>query len=463
MKDKRITTVATVLLILVNVGLFSLVWLSYYNYAAFRTHRVEGALGSIAAYYIVYRWLSKLYRGYSIASTSIDETVLSQFISFGLSDLILYVACLLLARQYVNVLPGALIVLLQLLLSTLIIWITKQVLFRFIRPESTLLVYGGNQTRDDAKSFIRRLTHKYGHLFNVSIVLSENAGDDAVLTAIGRCHSVIFMGVNQGLRAVWIEDCLNRNKVFYFVPEFADILCASCSVKNLLDTPLMRYDYSYERNRNFILKRIFDILLSLLFLTVLSPLMVVLAILIHAEDGGPVFYRQDRVTIKGKKFSILKFRSMVVDAEKYGAVPATERDPRVTRVGRFMRTTRLDETPQFINVLLGHMSFVGPRPERILHAALYESQLPQFRYRLRVKGGLTGYAQVYGKYNTSPEDKLKLDMLYIENQSFLLDFKLIMLTIKTMFQPESTEGFDAATSEAIHARDARSFREPRRG
>ena len=182
--------------------------------------------------------------------------------------------------------------------------------------------------------------------------------------------------------------------------------------------------------------------------------MLVLALLIHLEDGGPVFFRQDRVTMGGRQFSILKFRSMVVDAEKYGAIPATEKDPRITKVGGFMRATRLDETPQFINVLLGQMSFVGPRPERLLHVALYEQQLPEFKYRLRVKGGLTGYAQVYGKYNTSPEDTLKLDMLYIENQSFLLDFKLILLTIKTMFQPESTEGFDQSTSDSIHKADA---------
>ena len=450
MKDKKITRVATVLLVLVNVGLFSLVWLRFYNYAAFRTHRMEGAIGTVIAYYVIYRWLSKLYRGYSIASTAVDETVLSQFISFGLSDLMLYVACCLLARHYVNVVPGALIVLLQLILSTVVIWVAKLVLLRHIKPEPTVLLYGGRQTLNDAKAFIGRLNQKYGHLFNVSVVLSDEAGDDAVSTAIERSRNVLFMGVDPAKRARWIELCVQKKRVFYFVPEFADIVLASCSPKNLLDTPLMRYDYSYERNRNFTLKRLFDILLSLFFLILLSPLMLLLALLIHLEDGGPVFFRQERATMDGRTFDILKFRSMVVDAEKNGVVPTTAKDPRVTRIGRFMRPLRLDETPQFINVLLGDMSFVGPRPERLLHVKLYEKALPQFRYRLRVKGGLTGYAQVYGKYNTSPEDKLKLDMLYIENQSFLLDFKLIMLTIKTMFRPESTEGFDQAVSDAIH-------------
>jgi len=237
------------------------------------------------------------------------------------------------------------------------------------------------------------------------------------------------------------------------VPEFEDILCRSCSVKNFLDTPLMRYDYSYKRNRNYMVKRIFDLVLSVISLAILLPFMIITAIAIKIEDGGPIFFRQDRVTQNGKTFSILKFRSMVVDAEKYGAIPATAKDPRITKVGHIIRMTRIDETPQIFNVLLGQMSFVGPRPERTLHVELYEKEVPEFKYRLRVKGGLTGYAQVYGKYNTSPEDKMKLDMLYIENQSFLLDFKLILLTIKTMFQPESTEGFDEKKSKAINQAD----------
>ena len=201
------------------------------------------------------------------------------------------------------------------------------------------------------------------------------------------------------------------------------------------------------------IKRLCDIVFSLLFLILLSPVMLVAAIAIHLEDRGPVFYRQERVTLDGKSFNILKFRSMVVDAERYGAIPATENDPRITRVGRLLRKTRVDELPQLLNILAGQMSFVGPRPERLLHATLYAQQVPEFNYRLRVKGGLTGYAQVYGKYNTSPEDKLKLDMLYIENQSLLLDFKLALLTIKIIFSPESTEGFDKDRSERINRRD----------
>lgn len=452
MKNKRITHVATIALILCNVGLFAMIWLDYYNAFAFRSHRPEGAVGAIAAYYVIYRWLSKLYRGYAIASSGIDETVLSQFISFGISDLALYVACCLLRRNYVSVLPGAGVVLAQLVGTTLIVWIAKRYLLSHIEPDRTLLIYGGKETEDSARRFADRLQSKYGHLFDVCRMEPEDRTARELFEGIAQCERVIFFGVSSEKRALCMERCLDEGKVFFFVPEFEDIICRSCTVKNFLDTPLMRYDYSYKRNRNYVLKRAFDVVLSMLFLVVFAPVMLVVAVCIKAEDGGPVFYKQERVTQNGRRFSIFKFRSMVVDAEKYGARPATADDPRITRVGRVIRKTRIDETPQVLNVLLGQMSLVGPRPESSMLVQLYEKEVPEFRYRHRVKGGLTGYAQVYGKYNTTPEDKLKLDMLYIENQSFLLDFKLILLTIKTMFTPESTEGFDKNRSRDIFNR-----------
>ena len=190
-------------------------------------------------------------------------------------------------------------------------------------------------------------------------------------------------------------------------------------------------------------KRFFDIFLCVFALIVLSPVFLVIAILIKCEDGGPVFYRQDRVTLNGNVFSILKFRSMIVNAEKDGkSQPATGRDPRITKVGHIIRATRIDELPQILNILKGDMSIVGPRPERVEHVQKYTEEIPEFGYRLKVKGGLTGYAQIYGKYNTSAYDKLRLDLMYIENYSFLLDIKLILLTLRIILKKESTEGFE---------------------
>ena len=170
--------------------------------------------------------------------------------------------------------------------------------------------------------------------------------------------------------------------------------------------------------------------------------MIVVSLLIKLYDGGPVIYEQERLTEGGRVFKVKKFRSMIVDAEKNGAKLADKRDDRITPIGKFIRRTRFDELPQLLNIIKGDMSLVGPRPERPELAAKYEQKMPEFRFRLKAKAGLTGYAQVMGKYNTTPYDKLKFDLMYIEKQSVLLDLKLILMTVKIVFLPESTEGVD---------------------
>ena len=169
--------------------------------------------------------------------------------------------------------------------------------------------------------------------------------------------------------------------------------------------------------------------------------MLVTAIAIKAYDGGPVLYSQKRLTTGGRVFKVYKFRSMIVDAEKKsGATLAKKNDSRITPIGKFIRKVRIDELPQLINILKGDMSFVGPRPERPEIAQKYEKTMSEFKYRLKVKAGLTGYAQVMGKYNTTPYDKLKLDLMYIEHQSLMLDLRIFFMTVKTCFIPEATEG-----------------------
>jgi exopolysaccharide biosynthesis polyprenyl glycosylphosphotransferase len=200
-----------------------------------------------------------------------------------------------------------------------------------------------------------------------------------------------------------------------------------------------------------ILKRIFDLFFSILAIIVLSPIFVIVAVAIKLEDRGPVFYKQDRVTIGGKVFGIVKFRSMIEDAEKDGKpIPTGEDDDRITKVGRFIRATRIDELPQLINIIAGDMSIVGPRPERVEHVEKYTQDIPEFAFRLKVKGGLTGVAQVFGKYNTSPLNKLKMDLYYITNYSLLLDLQIIFETIKILVQKESTEGFSKEKQEEMH-------------
>ena len=192
------------------------------------------------------------------------------------------------------------------------------------------------------------------------------------------------------------------------------------------------------------LKRTIDVICSLILLIVASPFMLITAIAIKLYDGGPVLYKQIRCTEGGREFYIMKFRSMRTDAEKDGVARlAKKNDDRITPIGRFIRKVRIDELPQLINILRGDMSFIGPRPERPEIIAQYVEIMPEFAYRMKVKAGLAGYAQVYGKYNTTPYDKLKLDLTYIENYSLWLDIKLMLLTLKILLWPDSTEGVES--------------------
>ena len=192
-----------------------------------------------------------------------------------------------------------------------------------------------------------------------------------------------------------------------------------------------------------------DIVLSLIALILSSPVLLLIAVAIKLYDRGPVFYKQERLTRDGEIFKIIKFRSMRMDSEADGAQLAKKDDSRITPVGRVIRRIHFDELPQLFNILKGEMSFVGPRPEREEIANEYETVIPEFSFRLKVKAGLTGYAQVYGKYNTTPYDKLKLDLTYIETYSFWLDLKLMLMTFKIIFQKENTEGIEQGQVTAV--------------
>ena len=207
---------------------------------------------------------------------------------------------------------------------------------------------------------------------------------------------------------------------------------------DLFDTPLLLFRNNGLTYRQMFLKRCMDIGISLVGIVLASPVMIAIALAIKIYDKGPVFYKQKRLTLGGRDFDILKFRSMIVDSEKHGARLAKAHDDRITPVGKIIRRTHFDELPQLFNILLGDMSFVGPRPERKEITEEYAKEIPEFPFRLKAKAGLTGYAQVYGQYNTVPYDKLKLDLTYITKYTIWLDIKLIFLTVKILFQNGKT-------------------------
>lgn len=238
--------------------------------------------------------------------------------------------------------------------------------------------------------------------------------------------------------------CYARNIRSYTVPKISDILLRTSVELNIFDSPLYlsRNDGGLAWDQA-VVKRIEDIIVAGAMLLVTSPFFLIIAFLIWNTDKGPIFYTQERLTKDGKIFRIYKFRTMIVDAEKKsGPVKAGEKDPRILPVGRFLRATRMDELPQLLNILKGDMSLVGPRPERPELAKVITKNIPEFEYRLKVKAGLTGYAQVHGRYCTTSYDKLKLDLTYIRNYSIWLDLKLILMTPKVLLMKESTDGFE---------------------
>lgn len=305
-------------------------------------------------------------------------------------------------------------------------------------PRNIVMIYGGDNALDlKFKMDIR--SDKY----TITKLVHYTEGEEQLKAAIAAHDAVIINDVPAAIRNDILKYCYEHKVRTYVVPKISDIILKEATDITLFDTPLLLVKGTGLTVTQRAVKRAFDVVCCSLALVVLSPLFLVVAIAIKLEDRGPVFYKQQRLTKDNRPFDILKFRSMIVGAEKNDkSIPAVDGDPRITKVGKLIRPTRIDELPQLINILKGEMSIVGPRPERVEHVEKYTEEIPEFALRTKVKGGLTGYAQIYGKYNTSAYDKLRLDLIYIENYSFLMDIKLILLTLRVMLKKESTEGFD---------------------
>ncbi len=429
--------IASVSIICIQLALFSYVWISYYNLFAFRTHRGLGGAASLFLYLFIYTRLVKIYRADKPAQYSVGETAFSQLLAFGITDLIFYVECCFIARRYVSVLPGFMTAAVQFLAACVWAVVSKRYYMNHIMPQETTIVYGDGSVG----AFLSKIHNKPWSLFNIHRQISADKSLEDIKEAVDASETVILYQVDYSLREELMYYCMNQKKVFYVTPTITDIMAYGFENRHFIDSPLMKYNAYVESMTMTALKRGMDITLSLFGLIVTLPLSFATMLAIKLEDGGSIFFRQERYTKNWKKFQIIKFRSMVMDAEKNGALVCSEYDSRVTRVGAVIRRFRIDEIPQLFNVLKGDMALVGPRPERVENVEHYTKELPQFAYRMQVKSGLTGYAQLYGKYNTSAYDKLRLDLIYIENRSLLLDLKLIMLTLKILFIPGGTQGF----------------------
>ena len=382
--------------------------------------------------------------GFKFGHLKIADIFTSQAISIFIVDIVTYFQLCLIGGTIITPWPVAVLYALDLVLCLICSWVFDKLYHRMYVPQNMVMIYG-SENAVALKIKMDSRTDKY----RVNDIISIDAPQEEIFREID-CHdAVVINDLPAERRNDVLKYCYEHKVRAYVVPKLSDIIIRGGQDINLFDTPMLLVKGHALTVPQRAVKRTMDILLCGIVAVLTSPIMLLIALAIKLEDGGPVFYKQKRVTRDGKVFDILKFRSMIVDAEKGGySIPATGRDPRITKVGRVTRATRLDELPQLLNILKGDMSIVGPRPERTEHVEKFTKEIPEFAYRLKVKGGLTGYAQIYGKYNTSPYDKLRLDLMYIENYSILLDIKLILMTLRIMLKKESTEGFDQVIDEA---------------
>lgn len=434
---KLIRSIIVILLVACETIIFMHYWINIYNkYTVFPFFQKGHWM--MAAMYIIYQIIFLyIFGGLKVGYLKKANIIFSQVLAMLGSNVIIYLQIVLLSVRFVNIVPMMKATLVDICVVVIVAIISESIFRKLFPPRELIVLYEDY----DPDEFIKKMNSRKDK-YIIKQKLNVSDGLDKIKKDIIQSQGVVIYDVHSELRNEILKMCYENDIRAYSTTKISDILIRGAESLHLFDTPLLLYRNNGLNFEQRFVKRTMDIVVSLLMLIITSPIFLCAAIAIKMYDGGPVFYRQARYTLNGKVFNIYKFRSMIVDAEKDGkSQPATDHDPRITPVGRVLRATRLDELPQLIDILIGNMSLVGPRPERIEHVDKYSEDIPEFKYRLKVRGGLTGYAQLYGKYNTSPYDKLQLDLIYIQNYSIFLDIRLIFMTLKIMFMKESTEGF----------------------
>ena len=436
-------------LILAQTLIFAFVWVTEYNEDIMIPFVQKGNWFFYFVYAIILTIFLNSFDGLRYGLFRRTNLIIAQILATFSTLFIVYLQIVLLSAGFANVWPLIFAFLADIVVIIAVTFFASWILSVIFPAKKTLLIY--DNYAPDAfleKVAMRKDKFVVGNVLHVSVVMEQ------LEKTIADYECVIVYDVHSELRNKILKACFENDVRAYTTTKISDILVRGAERLHIFDTPLLLYRNIGLTVEQRFLKRAMDIVISLILLVLTSPIFLISAIAIKLYDGGPVFFRQERGTIGGKVFRIHKFRSMVVDADKYGVNPTEDNDPRITPVGKILRLTRMDELPQLIDILIGDMSLVGPRPERVEHIRLYSEDVPEFAYRLKLRGGLTGYAQIFGKYNTTPYDKLQLDLIYMQNYSLLLDIKLILMTVKIMFIKESTEGFSKEDSKKIHEKSS---------
>lgn len=442
-------------IIIVNTILFAFVWYEYYRgkmwgYTFYR----RGDYVLVFLYFCLYGVMSKIYGGIELKTSRISELIYSQTVALFITNALMYLVILLLTRRPKSILPLLLVMVIELIVSAIWSYWANRLTNKIFKPAKVLLVHDNSEAYRNGKDIINKLPWRFNPSGELKVAADSNMNDITDKMKKTGADSLMLCGLSSSQRNNVIKYCVEHDIKAFVRPNIGDFIIGNSQVVQMANLPVMICERATPSVVYTIIKRAMDIVISLIGLALSSPFLIITAILIKAYDHGPVFYKQVRLTKDAKEFEILKFRSMKVDAEKDGVARlSSENDDRITPVGKVIRACRIDELPQLINILNGDLSVVGPRPERPEIAAQYMEEMPEFSLRLQVKAGLTGYAQVYGKYNTEPYDKLQMDLMYINKLSFVSDIKIIFATIKILFMPESTEGIAEGATTAISGSD----------
>ena len=424
---------------------FALCWYSYYAKHIASPFYAKGDYLVVALFFVLFIIFGRVYDAFLMSMQRISEIVYAQFLAAAVSDFIMYIVIWLLSKHLPNILPGVAALIGQVILAAVWAYNAHHAYFKIFPPQATAVIY-------DTRQGTEKLIGKYGLDSKYKVVLTATADECIANLAMLDGVSTVFMsGIHSHDRNVILKYCVENNIGTFVIPRIGDTIMSGAYPMHMFHLPMLKVGRYHPQPEYLFIKRLLDIVISAVALVVLSPIFLITAIVIKATDHGPVFYKQIRLTKDGKEFGILKFRSMRVDAEKDGVarLSSGDHDDRITPVGKVIRACRIDELPQLVNILKGELSIVGPRPERPEIAAQYCEEMPEFSLRLQAKAGLTGYAQIYGKYNTTPYDKLVMDLMYIAHPSIVEDLKIMFATVKILFMPESTEGVSEGQTTAM--------------
>ena len=399
-----------------------------------------------AGFGILFAFFNRTYNSYLFGYCRIRTLAFAQVLSQLFSLTIVYFGVSIAWNQWKAPLPQLMLLGIFICLDIAFSYFGNWYYFHLNPPRKTLLIYRNNRDRRRFGSITGKPTER---LYQIVKEIKFDGTFDEIKPVLDEGYEAVFVaGLNSRCRNGILKYCEDMGIRGFFLPHVGDVIMQGAQHIHSFDTPVMMVRKKTLGPEYRVVKRLADFLLSMLGLIILSPVFFITAIAIKCYDRGPVFYKQTRLTRNGKEFKILKFRSMRVDAEKDGIARLStgENDDRITPIGKIVRKCRIDELPQLINILKGEMSIVGPRPERPEIAEEYYKQIPDFRLRLQVKAGLTGYAQVYGKYSSDPYEKLEFDLMYINDMSVATDLRLMFATFSILGKGESTEGVSGVTA-----------------